>query len=326
MILFRGSTGIDDLRPHVSQVVELDAPKSPRGLAAASRKLVGATRGADAVYSLMRGGHAVIGLRARTVLSAGQTFVATFHQLPSADSSGRLGLIEDVLVRRATRRAALVTAPSRRAVQEVVAKRMADAERVRFEPNLLARRGAEPVRPREGQLTGIRLLFAGRLTTQKGLDRLPELLEATDQSVHLRIAGEGPERDRVERLAAKSAGKHTVEFLGPVENVSSLLDWCDALFMPSRTELNPVSVWEARLAGRPTIATAIPAFVDLADSGGVELFESPDEFRKATDRLALDMQWRADCFDRLPEVAKPFTEGVAASYIVDALLGKEPTE
>lgn len=325
VVLFRGSTGIEDLRPHVSRVVELNAPKSPRGLLAASRDLAAVTAGAQAVYSLMRASHVVIGTRVRRILSGEQTFVATFHQLPSADSGGRLGGIEDMLVRRSTRRAALVTAPSRRAVKELVAKRLAVAETVRFEPNLLAGRDSDPVGPREAQLEGIRLLFAGRLTPQKGLDRLPDLLAAADRPVHLKIAGDGPERHRIETMTAKVSKTHTVEFLGSVPNVAPLLDWCDALFMPSRAELNPVTVWEARLAGRPTIASSIPAFIDLADDGGMELFETSDGFRKATERLAEDHQWRAECFHELPDVAKPFTEGAASSYIVDALLGKDQT-
>jgi glycosyltransferase involved in cell wall biosynthesis len=324
VVLFNGSTGIDDLRPFVDRVVELGAPKTAWGVWMASRRLEAVTRGTHAVYSLMRASHVVIGLRAGRVLSEDQTFVATFHQLPSADSAGRAGVIEDVLVRRATRRASLVTAPSRRAVEEIVSMRMIDSNRVRFEPNLLSARPIGTVRPRQGRLDDVRLLFAGRLTAQKGLDRLPELLHAVDHPIHLRIAGDGPERERLELLAAQVSKIHTVEFLGSVLDVSPHLDWCDALFMPSRAELNPVTVWEARLAGRPTIASSIPAFIDLADDGGVELFASAAGFRDRTDRLAHDDAWRDSCFVDLPAVAMPYTAANGSSHIVDALLEEGP--
>lgn len=292
VILFKGSENFDELRQVVNNVVEIGAPKSPTGVLSAARQVQPYLLNADSVYSLMRASHVVLGVRPKNLGNGGRRFAASFHQLPSADGTGLVGTLENRVLRRATRRASLITAPSHRAVEEIAIKGFAAREVVRYEPNVVAPRAAPPVPPREGELAEIRLFFAGRLTTQKGLDRIPALLKGVDRPVHLLIAGEGPERRRLEGLMAGVNHPHRVEFLGYTEDIEGFMDWCDVLVMPSREELNPVSLWEARLAGRPTIGSNIPAFVDLAQEGGVLTFSDQTEFADAIRYVAMSSRWR----------------------------------
>lgn len=283
LVLFRGSTDVGAVARHVGDVTELDQSRSVLGVLAAARGAARAARGADAIYSLMRASHVVLGVRARSVRRAARTIVCSFHQLPSADEGGGGWLararaqLESALVRRLTRRSDLITAPSVRAVEEIVARRFADARRVVFEANEVATVDMKDVPVREGDVDEVRLAFAGRLTSQKGLDRLPHLLADLDVPLHLRIAGTGPEeRDLKAALSALPAGV-SVTFDGSLDDVTPLLDWCDAILMPSRAELSPVVVAEARRRSRGLIGSRIPAFVDLADEGGVRLFSDGPE-------------------------------------------------
>ncbi|GMA30386.1 glycosyltransferase family 4 protein [Litorihabitans aurantiacus] len=283
LVLFRGSTDVAAVARHASKVTELDQPRSVLGVLVAARGAVRAARDADAIYSLMRASHVVLGVRARAVRRSAGSVVCSFHQLPSADEGGGGGAarvrarLESVLVRRLTRRADLVTAPSRRAVEEIVARRFADRGRATFEANEVATVAMEDVPARDGFADEVRLAFAGRLTDQKGLDRLPGLLADLDCPLHLRIAGTGPEEQDLRVALSSLPTGVTVTFEGPLADVTPLLDWCDAILMPSRAELNPVVVAEARRRSRGLLGSRIPAFVDLAEEGGVRLFADGPE-------------------------------------------------
>ncbi len=319
IVLFAGSTGVDALRPHVSQIVELNSPKSPWGAIAAARALERHLLDADAVYSLMRGSHLVLGLRPAALIHPDRPLVATFHQLPSSDSRGAFGKLEDFFVRRAVSRASLITAPSKRAISELASRGFAEPERLVYEPNPLAPTTTAPVAPPAGGLSRVRLLFAGRLTSQKGLDQLDALLHGVGPSLDIRIAGSGPDEQRIREAAARVDERHSVTLIGEVDDVTPHIDWCDVLFMPSRSELNPVFLWEGRQRGRGAITSDIPAFQDLAAEGGILLVPQGASIADAVNRFAREEETRAAWFEELPLAARRLEDLAAGSRIIAAL-------
>ena len=87
-----------------------------------------------------------------------------------------------------------------------------------------------------------RLLFAARMTRLKGgeylLDALPEVAAALDRPVDVVLAGDGPERSRLERRAGEIAARCppvSIEFVGwaTQEHLASLLGATDLLVVPS---------------------------------------------------------------------------------------------
>jgi glycosyltransferase involved in cell wall biosynthesis len=114
------------------------------------------------------------------------------------------------------------------------------------------------------------LLFAGRLAPQKAVD---DLIAALDLLQHVRpgvvtwIAGDGPERPRLEGLARAFDLGGRVRFLGHREDVPALLAAADALVLPSRFEGLPNVVLEAMAAGKPVVATAAPGTAELVVDG-----------------------------------------------------------
>jgi glycosyltransferase involved in cell wall biosynthesis len=98
-------------------------------------------------------------------------------------------------------------------------------------------------------------LALGRLHPNKGFDLLLEALALTP-GIGLRIAGDGPLRPALQRLAAHLGIAERVWFLGWREDVPALLADADLLVCPSREEPLGNVVIEAWSAGLPVVATA----------------------------------------------------------------------
>lgn len=99
------------------------------------------------------------------------------------------------------------------------------------------------------------VLSIGRLTEQKGYRYLIECARLLPE-VRFVIAGDGPDRVELERLAAElDPGR--VSFLGPSDDVPALLANCDVFVLPSLYEGLPLSILEAMAAGKPVVATAV---------------------------------------------------------------------
>jgi glycosyltransferase involved in cell wall biosynthesis len=102
------------------------------------------------------------------------------------------------------------------------------------------------------------LLFLGRLSWKKGLDRLiPAMARVPGAS--LAIAGNDEEdlRPALERLAGEAGVADRVAFLGPVHgpDKAALLHGAAALVLPSRSENFGNVVLESWGAGRPVVVT-----------------------------------------------------------------------
>jgi len=113
----------------------------------------------------------------------------------------------------------------------------------------------------------------GRLVPVKGVDVAVAALRRLPSDVHLVIAGDGPERPRLERLA-RPLGRR-VRFLGqlPPDAVARCRHAGDVQLAPSRplpdgrTEGAPVSVAEALAAGLPVIASATGGLPEMLGEG-----------------------------------------------------------
>ncbi|WP_157970612.1 glycosyltransferase [Nakamurella deserti] len=281
VIVFRGSRNHGAVLDKFDEVVELGADRrNPVSVLRAAVKLRPHLRHSHRVYSLMRASNVVIGLVPG--LSDVQRLAMSFHMLPVDDRSGPVWRLEEMALRRATRQASLVTSPSHRAVDQLRTFGLSHPDRTRYVPNRLKRVGvALPVTPGPGG----RLLCAGRLEDQKGMDRLPDWLAAVTTPVELRIAGQGSQETALRASMTALPDRHRVDFLGHVGDLTDEIDACDAVLMPSRQELNPMLVWEAWQRGKPVVATRLDVFVDLAAQGPVLFADDGDELAAAVRTL-----------------------------------------
>lgn len=135
-----------------------------------------------------------------------------------------------------------------------------------------------------------RLLALGRLHPNKGFDVLLRALAALP-GAHLSLAGEGPERGALERLAAELGLGGRVAFLGWRRDAGALLAACDMLVCPSRHEPLGNVVLEAWSAARPVVAAAAAGPAELIRDGETGLLvpiEAPAPLAAAIAALAAD--------------------------------------
>jgi glycosyltransferase involved in cell wall biosynthesis len=143
-------------------------------------------------------------------------------------------------------------------------------------------------------------LALGRLHPNKGFDLLLEALAAT-AGVDLWIAGDGPLRSQLERLAARLKITDRVRFLGWREDVPALMASADLLVCPSLHEPLGNVVIEAWSAGLPVVATASdgPAGLIMDGETGIlvplpgENGDGPTTLARAIERLCADPALRA---------------------------------
>ncbi len=90
---------------------------------------------------------------------------------------------------------------------------------------------------------------------------------ASETPVGLLIAGDGPERPRLETLAQGLEPALPAVFLGNVEDVAPTLSMIDIFALTSRTEQMPLSVLQAMAAAKPIVSV---------DVGDVKQMVSPD--------------------------------------------------
>ena len=115
-----------------------------------------------------------------------------------------------------------------------------------------------------------RLLFVGRLVPIKGIDVLLAALARLGEGFELTIAGDGPEREPLERRAAELGVADRVSLVGEVRALfrDTLLAGADVVVVPSieiagRTEGMPVTVLEAIAAGTPVVVSATGGLAEL---------------------------------------------------------------
>lgn len=134
--------------------------------------------------------------------------------------------------------------------------------------------------------TGTRFIAAGRLTEQKGFDRLLQMFAsiATLES-HLTILGEGPHLGALQDCATELGIADRVNFRGYESNPWPWYAGADAFLLPSRWEGMPNAALEALACGTPVIATpesgGIAEVAAVAEPGALRLVTAGERYVEA---------------------------------------------
>jgi glycosyltransferase involved in cell wall biosynthesis len=246
----------------------------------------------------------------------GKTGVPLVCKLSNPADLSRHGMIPRGLLRWASARTC-------RPLDAVVAMSPALAEeaegflgtgnlRVIPEPILIDASAKQP----EGRPNGPpRLLVAGRLVRQKNVALALRTLAAGDPSSLLTIAGDGPERAQLQRLAAHLGIASRVTFLGHVADIGPLLARSDLLLMTSLYEGYPAVLVEALAAGVPVVTTdsspAIPEILGHPSFGRVAPAD-PIALARAIDHA---MTRRPDAAAQTALIARHGAEANAALWL-----------
>jgi glycosyltransferase involved in cell wall biosynthesis len=95
-----------------------------------------------------------------------------------------------------------------------------------------------------------------RLHEQKGHKYLIDAVASVPNAMFV-LAGDGPERNFLEKYAFDRGVNERVIFLGYRKDIAQLLASCDLFVLPSLYEGLPISIIEAMASGKPIIATDI---------------------------------------------------------------------
>jgi glycosyltransferase involved in cell wall biosynthesis len=139
-----------------------------------------------------------------------------------------------------------------------------------------------------------RIGFIGRLVPIKGVDRLLQACAQLGRMAGLRVAGTGPARDSLVRLARSL--RVDAQFIGSVRGPAKIrfLDSCDVLVFPSRhyasgrSEGLPVTLLEALARGRVVVASdsgGIPEVIRHEHNGFLFAAQSTRELRSVLGRV-----------------------------------------
>jgi glycosyltransferase involved in cell wall biosynthesis len=120
------------------------------------------------------------------------------------------------------------------------------------------------------------LLSLGRLHTNKGFDMLLTALAQLPEA-YLLLAGVGPEREALEKLAVHAGVKPRVRFLGWREDIADLMATADLFVHPARHEPLGNVILEAWAHQRPAVATAADGPSLLIEDGKTGLLSPIDD-------------------------------------------------
>ncbi len=154
--------------------------------------------------------------------------------------------------------------------------------------------------PRTASNDEFRLLFAGRLVPLKGVALVLEAMASCrNTALRLRVAGDGPQRNALETLAASLGLEDRVDFLGhlPRDALNQEYATADAFVFPSMRESGGNVVLEAMLHELPQIVVAHGGPAELVDSqSGIRLSPTSRDalvwqLREGIETLSADVEY-----------------------------------
>lgn len=130
--------------------------------------------------------------------------------------------------------------------------------------------------------------YAGRLSEEKGLNTLFDAFQKVTlrkPKARLWVAGDGPLRSTLERLAGELEISNNVRFLGFQENIFQWMAALDVFVLPSLTEGMPMALLESMSMGTPAVASAVGDIPRVIDAGVNGLLVSPGAVGQLTQAI-----------------------------------------
>jgi glycosyltransferase involved in cell wall biosynthesis len=105
--------------------------------------------------------------------------------------------------------------------------------------------------------------WVGRLSREKGADVMLDALARSNDGWRLSVIGDGGERDRLTKQAARLGIADRVTWHGAVAHAGALMTAFDAFVLSSRTEGTPIALLEAMNAKVPVVAARVGGVPDV---------------------------------------------------------------
>lgn len=127
-----------------------------------------------------------------------------------------------------------------------------------------------------------------RLSPQKSIETLIESLPtifARRPNVHVLVVGDGPQRDRLSKLAEKLGVADRLHLAGFRTDIPQCLAAMDVFVLPSLFEGLPISILEAMASGLPVVATSVDGVPEAVVDGVTGLLIRPGHPRRLAESV-----------------------------------------
>lgn len=242
--------------------------------------------------------------------------VATFHaRMPDGMMTKTIERVITPYTKSILKSFDVLTAVSDPAAQYV---RSLTDETVQIIPNGIDLAKYKPQKTRSKSIPR-NILYIGRLERRKGLKYLLEAFaRLADASCELRIAGNGPDRQKLEDYAKKLSLKN-VRFLGFISEAEKLqlLAEADVFCSPAiYGESFGIVLLEAMAAGVPVVAANNPGYSSVMQGRGFISLIDPKDIEQFAKRLAL-MLYDEELANLLRSWAVDYVQRFAYDKVVD---------
>jgi len=139
----------------------------------------------------------------------------------------------------------------------------------------------------EGKNT-ITALTVAELHPRKGLDILLQTIAKNFKNKQIKfvIAGDGPQREKLEKFIQKNELENSVTLLGRRKNIPHLMKSSDIFILPSRREAFGMVILEAFASGLPVIASRTGGIPEIIKNEKTGLLVEPENSEKLAEAIA----------------------------------------
>ena len=129
------------------------------------------------------------------------------------------------------------------------------------------------------------IIYAGRLSKEKGIDTLLDVAEHLPAEYNLLIAGMGPEEEKVRSVASSKTNVHYLGYQSK-QNTISLIRGSDLLIQPSIMEGISSTLLEAMGCGTCILASNVGGNVEIIENDKTGVLIEPDNAEKLLDKIS----------------------------------------
>ena len=129
------------------------------------------------------------------------------------------------------------------------------------------------------------IIYAGRLSKEKGIDILLDAAKSLPSTYHLLIVGDGPEEKKVRNVAKSKTNVHYLGYQSK-QNTISLIRGSDLLVQPSLMEGISSTILEAMGCGTCVLASNVGGNTEIIENDKTGILVEPNNAKKLLDKIS----------------------------------------
>jgi glycosyltransferase involved in cell wall biosynthesis len=160
-------------------------------------------------------------------------------------------------------------------------------------PNGVDTNQFKPFSPSDNQKN---IIFIGRLDQMKGVQVLFEAFKTLKEdgvAAQLNVIGDGPDRDKLQKLARDIGVNDSISFCGAVAEIIPYLQKSDLFVLPSLSEGLSNVLLEAMACSIPIVATRVGGNIDLIRDGENGILVEPENSNQLSEAMQKILQDKA---------------------------------